>query len=323
MIKISNNVNTKFRPEGVYPALPTPIADDNSINYEAAEKHIRYLEKEGVHGLVPAGCTGHAASLGDEGGDDLFEEHVEFVRRISEMTDLPIIAGSGMNTTQQAIDLARAVENNADIDAHLSISPYQNCPPQDMIVEHYRQIAESVDKPIIAYNVPGRTGRNIKAETTKQLSEIDGLIGIKEASLDHHQIYRIGKMLQISEDNFELGSGDDAANHFVFEQGGSFAISVSANVHPSGVVDVWRKGYKEGNHLEAYQRNQELMPIHEAMFQEGEKNPISVQYALNCMGFNFGTPRGPLSRKPQQNEQYQNREEIKKVLRQFDLLEKG
>jgi len=312
-----------FSPEGIFPALPTPINEDGSINLEAAENHIEYLEENGVHGIVPAGCTGHAATLGDQGSENLeYDEHVKFVSKVAEMTELPVIAGDGMNSTQQTLELATRIEENADIDAHLMISPYQNCPPQDLIIEHYRELAEELEKPIIAYNVPGRTGRNIEAETAVELARIDGIIGIKEASLDFKQIHEIGRRLEEQGlyDDFSLGSGDDAANHFVFEQGGSFGISVSANVDPERVVEVWELGYKKGDIQAAFERNRELRPLHDAMFQEGEKNPISVQYAVNLLGFDFGTPRMPLDRKPREDDQYQNRSEIRNVLENQELI---
>jgi 4-hydroxy-tetrahydrodipicolinate synthase len=310
-----------FTPEGVFPALPTPMNENGSINFEAAENHIDYLEENGVHGVVPAGCTGHAATLGDRGEDLEYDEHVEFVRRIAEMTDLPVIAGDGMNSTAQTLELARRIEEEADIDAHLMISPYQNCPPQDLIIEHYRTLAQELEKPIIAYNVPGRTGRNIEAETAVELARIDGIVGIKEASLNYRQIHEIGMRLEEEGiEDFYLGSGDDAANHFVFQQGGSFGISVSANVHPEGVVDVWRKGYQEKDFQASFELNRELRPLHDAMFQEGEKNPISVQYAVNLLGFDFGTPRAPLNRRPREDEEYSNRSEIRNVLEDQGLI---
>lgn len=311
-----------FAPEGVFPALPTPINDDGSINYEAAREHIEHLEDGGVHGIVPAGCTGHAATLGDQGSENLeYDEHVEFVSRLSEMTDLPVIAGDGMNSTQQTLELALRIEEEAVIDAHLMISPYQNCPPQDLIIEHYRTLAEELEEPIIAYNVPGRTGRNIDAETTVELARIDGVIGIKEASLDYEQIHEIGMRLREEGiEDFFLGSGDDAANHFVFQQGGSFAISVSANVHPEASAEIWRQAYEEDNYQRAFELNRELRPLHDAMFQEGEKNPISVQYAVNLLGFDFGTPRAPLDREPREDEEYQNKTEIRNVLESQGLI---
>jgi 4-hydroxy-tetrahydrodipicolinate synthase len=313
---------TDFTPEGVFPALPTPIDEDGEINYEAAENHIEYLEENGVHGIVPAGCTGHAATLGDQGGENLeYDEHVEFVSRLAEMTDLPVIAGDGMNSTQQTLELASRIEEEADIDAHLMISPYQNCPPQDLIIEHYRTLADELEKPIIAYNVPGRTGRNIDAETTLELARIDGIIGIKEASLDYEQIHEIGMRLEEEDiEDFFLGSGDDAANHYVFQQGGSFAISVSANVHPEASVEVWKQGYNNDDYQRAFELNRELRPLHDAMFQEGEKNPISVQYAVNLLGFDYGTPRAPLNRRPREDEEYENRTEIRNVLESQGLI---
>ena len=311
-----------FEPEGVFPAIPTPMNEDNSINYEAAENHIEYLENAGVHGIVPAGCTGHAATLGDRGKDNIdYQEHVEYVKRISEMTDLPVIAGDGINSTEQTLQLASKVEEEADIAAHLIISPYQNCPPQDLIVEHYRELARELEKPIIAYNVPGRTGRNVEADTVLELARIDGVIGIKEASLDYRQIHEIGMRLRNEGlDDFYLGSGDDAANHYVYQQGGSFAISVSANIAPRKSVEVWEEGVENNDIESAYGLNRELLDLHNAMFQEGEKNPISVQYAVNQLGFDYGTPRKPLNRMPRQDDEYQNREEIETVLKSLNLV---
>lgn len=311
-----------FRPVGVFPALPTPITDDGTINYETSENHIQYVEDGGVDGLVPAGCTGHAASLGDM-GDSLYDEHVEYVSRVADIADLPVIAGDGLNSTAQTIELASRIEDEADIDAHLMISPYQNGPPQDMITEHYRQIAGAVDEPIIAYNVPGRTGRNIEADTALDIGEIDGVVGLKEASLDYQQIHEIGMGIQVRGlDDFYLGSGDDSANHYVFQQGGDFVISVSANVYPDAVREVWELG-QEGDHVAAYERNQELAPLHDAMFQTGEKNPMSVHYALNRMGFDFGTPRMPLDRHPREDGEFQNRSEVEEVLDHFGLIDEA
>lgn len=313
--------SNEFRPEGVYPALPTPINQDASINYEAAENHIEYLEEGGVHGVVPAGCTGHSASLGDKTGEGLYDEHVEFVSRISEMTDLDVVAGDGMNTTEQTIELAEKVEEEADIDAHLMITPYQNCPPQDLVVRHYEEVARQLDEPIVAYNVPGRTGRNIEPETVEDIAEIEGIIGLKEASNDPEQIKGIGERLEKSENHeFYLGSGDDERNPLIYESGGTFAITVSGNVAPSSTVEVWEEGVENENYEKSKKLNQDLMDLHDAMFQDGEKNPISVQYALNRLGFEFGTPRMPLDRKPREDEEYSNRTEIENVLEELEIL---
>lgn len=320
---------TEFEPRGVYPALPTPIAEDGSINYEASENHIEYLAENGVDGVVPAGCTGHAATLGDQ-GEDLYGEHVEYVSRVAEMArehGLDVIAGDGLNSTQQTIDLATEVEEAADIDAHLMISPYQNCPPQDLIVSHYEDIAEEVDAPIVAYNVPGRTGRNIEADTVMDLAETPGVTAIKEASNDPQQIAEIGERLdEEGHEDFYLLSGDDPRNDLVYRVGGSGTISVSGNVAPAETVEVWEEGVENENYDVAEELNQELMPLHDAMFQEGEKNPISVQYALNELGFEFGTPRAPLDREPLEGEEvhgteYHNQSEIDEVLEDLGLVE--
>lgn len=317
---------TGFEPEGVYPAVPTAINEDGSINFEAQQNHIDYLEEGGVHGIVPAGCTGHAATLGDQSDKEFYSEHVRYVSEVTDMTDLEVIAGDGMNSTQQTIDLATAIEDEADIDAHLMITPYQNCPPQDRIVDHYRQVTDEVEEDIIAYNVPGRTGRNIEPRTLEYIADIPGVVGIKEASNNPDQIRDMGDRV-FSHEEFYLGSGDDGRNDLVFGEGGSFAISVSANVHPEGVVEIWEEAYQNGNIQAAEQLNRELQPLHEAMFQHGEKNPMSVQYGVNELGFDFGTPRDPLAREPLEGyeethgEVFTNQTEIEHVLDHFNLAE--
>lgn len=315
---------TQFEPRGVYSAIPTAIDEDGSINFEAQQNHIEYVEQGGVQGIVPAGCTGHAATLGDQSDDEFFNEHARFVSEVADMTDLEVIAGDGMNSTQQTIDLATAVEDEADIDAHLVITPYQNCPPQDRIVDHYRQIAEAVDEDIVAYNVPGRTGRNVEPRTLEYIADIPGVVGLKEASNDPEQITDMGERV-FGHEEFYLGSGDDARNDQVFDEGGSFAISVSANVHPEGVVEVWEEGYENNNTERARELNRELEPLHSAMFQYGEKNPMSVQHALNELGYDFGTPRDPLGRDPLEGydethgEIFTNQSEIEHVLDHYGL----
>ncbi|MDY6777610.1 MAG: 4-hydroxy-tetrahydrodipicolinate synthase [Candidatus Nanohaloarchaea archaeon] len=294
-----------FELRGVYPALPTPV-QDGEINYEALANHIDYLEDGGVHGIVPAGCTGHAASLEED-------ERVELIRRAAAMTDLPVIAGTGQNSTRQTLQLARRVEETADVVAHLMISPYQNKPEQEGIVRHYEQLTEKLEKPIIAYNVPSRTGRNIEASTALELAAIPGVMGIKEASLDYEQIREIGRRVQLQDHDFVLGSGDDAANDYVFEQGGAFAISVTANVAPDLVVEVWEEAVEQGNHQRAYERNLELRDLHDAMFLE--TNPIPVMEALNQLGFDAGTPREPLDQRPSP----ENRQQISDVLERYGL----
>ena len=312
-----------FEPEGVYPALPTAMDENNEINYDTMEQHLEYLAENGVQGVVPAGCTGHAATL-------THDEHVEYVSRVAEMAQnlgLDVIAGSGTNSTYETIDLAQNIEDEADIDAHLQISPYQNKPAQRGNIQHYEQTAEALDEPIIAYNVPSRTGRNIVPDTQEIISEIPGIIGMKEASNMPDQIRELGERFQ-DRDDFYLLSGDDPNNDLVYEVGGSGAISVTGNVAPGRSVEVWEQGFQNQSHDQAGELNQELSPLHNAMFQEGEVNPVGVHYALNQMGFNFGTPRPPNDYTPLEGEVdletgeiRHNQTEIEEALDEFGLLE--
>jgi len=332
--------NDRFEPEGVYPALPTPRNEDGSINYQAARNHIEYLADNGVDGIVPAGCTGHAAYLSGQRSENSVSEHAEYVARVSEIArdidpQLDVIAGDGMNVPEQAIELANEIEDEADIDAHLMISPYQVGTPQEDIVEqHYQPIAEAVNEDIIAYNVPGRTGVNILPETVLDLAEIPGIVGIKEASNDEEQIQELGRMLrEEGYDDFHLGSGDDFNNPLVYDEDGTFTISVTGNILPEQTVQVWEHGVNgdEADQVRAETLNDLLMPAHNAMFQSGEKNPQSVQYALNQMGFDYGTPGGSIDRKPREDEVIRtedgekrvfNQTEIDTVLDHFNLREK-
>ncbi len=311
-----------FEPEGVFPALPTPM-DENEINYDALEQHLEYLAENGVQGVVPAGCTGHAATL-------RMDEHVEYVSRASEMAQdlgLDVIAGSGTNSTFETQDLAQRIEEEADIDAHLMISPYQVKPAQRGNEQHYEMVAEEVEQPIIAYNVPSRTGRNLIPDTQEEISRIPGVIGMKEASNMPDQIRELGERFE-DRDDFYLLSGDDPNNDLVYSVGGSGAISVTGNVAPSESVEVWQTGFQDQDHEAAEGLNEELYPLHDAMFRDGEVNPVGVHYALNQMGFEFGTPRPPNSYEPLEGEEdpetgevMHNRTAIEEALDEFGLLE--
>ena len=312
-----------FEPEGVFPALPTPMDDEDQINYNASREHLKYLADNGVQGVVPAGCTGHAATLPQK-------EHVEYVSRVADMArelGLDVIAGSGTNSTYETIDLAQSIEEEADIDAHLQISPYQNKPAQRGNIQHYQHTSEALDEPIIAYNVPSRTGRNLIPETQERISEIPGVIGMKEASNMPSQIRELGNRFS-ERDDFYLLSGDDPNNNLVYEVGGSGAISVTGNIAPEESLKVWEGGFQNQNYDQAEQLNQELAPLHNAMFQNGEVNPLGVHYALNQMGLNFGTPRPPNDYTPLEGEEdletgeiRHNQTEIERALDEFGLLE--
>ena len=312
-----------FEPEGVYPALPTPMDAEDDIDYEASRRHLEYLAENGVQGVVPAGCTGHAATLPHD-------EHVEYVSRVSEMAQdlgLDVVAGSGTNSTYETIDLAQSIEEEADIDAHLQISPYQNKPAQRGNIQHYELVADEVQEPIIAYNVPSRTGRNLIPDTQEQISHIPGVIGVKEASNMPDQIRELGERFS-DRDDFYLLSGDDPNNDLVYSVGGSGAISVTGNVAPTESVEVWETGFQQQDHDAAEDLNEDLSPLHDAMFQDGEVNPVGVHYALNQMGFEFGTPRPPNSYEPLEDEVdpetgevMHNQSEIEDALDEFGLLE--
>lgn len=311
-----------FEPEGVFPALPTAMDENHEINYDAMQNHLEYLADNGVQGVVPGGCTGHTATLP-------YDEHVEYVSRVADMAQdlgLDVIAGSGTNATQETINLAQRIEDEADIDAHLQISPYQNKPAQRGNIQHYERVSQELDQPIIAYNVPSRTGRNLIPATQERISQIPGVIGMKEASNMPDQIRELGEQFE-DRDDFYLLSGDDPNNDLVYGVGGSGAISVTGNVAPGRSVDVWETGFQNQNVDAAEEMNEDLAPLHDAMFQDGEVNPVGVHYALNQMGFDFGTPRAPNDYTPlegevdlETGEVMHNQTEIEEALDEFGLL---
>lgn len=314
MIRISQNAG--FRPSGVYAAIVTPLDENGDIDHDALETYIEHLEDGGVDGLVAVGCTGHAPSLSDE-------ERIEFVQAIEAMTDLDVIAGIGKPATWKTVELAERFEERTDVDAYLVISPATNKPEPHGMVNHYRTVAEAVDTPVIAYNVPSRTGRNMTAQTVvpmedEQLDEgiadIPGVVGIKEASGDREQIAEIGRRLdERGLDEFYLGSGNDGQNVYIYEQGGRFAISVTANVHPQALVQEHREAMDDNREV-ARNHNERLQPLTDAMFVE--TNPRPVHYALERLGIEVGRPRRPLREELLSD----SREQVDRALDRLDLV---
>lgn len=274
---------------GCFPALVTPMKEDGNrlnheINFDAMKKLMDYVMKGGVTGLVPSGCTGHAATLTPE-------EQVKLIAFVRENAaeKIPVIAGDGSNCTREAIDLAKRIED-IGIKLHLQISPYQNKPTQQGLFEHYAAIAEAIGGEIIIYNVPGRTGRNIEPETTIRLAkEFPNIIGIKEASGNLEQIKKI---IDGTRDlPFSVISGDDALTLEIVKAGGTGCISVVANVAPkktSQYINLALNGRIE----EAAKIDAELKELFRVLFIE--TNPCPAHYALRKIGIPVGVPRLPL-----------------------------
>jgi 4-hydroxy-tetrahydrodipicolinate synthase len=268
---------------GVYPAMCTPFADDGSIDFDRLRDHARRLERAGVDGVVPVGSTGESATLSHD-------EHIEVVEAVVDaVEDVPVIAGSGSNNTQEALSLSRR-SADAGADALLLISPYYNKPEQRGLIDHFETVADAVDLPQIVYNVPSRTGRNIEPETAASLAEHENVQGYKAASGDVGQISEIVERTR--EETFDVLSGDDGLTLPIISAGGTGCISVAANIEPARVGTMIGAAL-DGHYAEARQRHHELGPLFRAMFWE--TNPIPVKAAMEIRGYSEGNVRSPLT----------------------------
>ena len=268
---------------GVFPAMTTPFADDGCIDHEQLAADARRLEAAGVDGVVPVGSTGESATL-------THDEHIEVVETVVEAREsVPVIAGSGSNSTHEAVSLSRR-SAEAGADALLLISPYYNKPEPSGMEAHYRRVADEVDIPQVLYNVPSRTGRNIAVETTVNLASHENVVGYKAASGDLGRISEVAE--RTADEDFSVMSGDDALTLPVISVGGTGVISVGANVEPERYSElVWSA--LEGDYDRAREVHRELSPLFRALF--AETNPIPVNAAMEIRGYGPGNVRSPLS----------------------------
>ncbi|RDZ65145.1 4-hydroxy-tetrahydrodipicolinate synthase [Haloferax sp. Atlit-12N] len=282
---------------GVYPAMTTPFHEDGSIDFEQFQADVRRLEEAGVDGIVPVGSTGESATL-------THDEHVEVVEAAVEaVEDVPVIAGSGSNSTREALELSRR-SADAGADALLLISPYYNKPEQSGLVEHYRTIADEIDLPQIVYNVPGRTGSNILPETAATLAEHPNITAYKAASGDLGQISEVVERTR--DEQFAVLSGDDALTLPVLSVGGVGAISVTANVEPARVGAMVHSAL-QGDYERARDIHHDLAPLNRHLFSE--TNPIPVKEAMEIRGYGPARLRPPLTRLTEENT-----EELRRLL---------
>ena len=264
-------------------ALVTPFDADNQVDYSALARLIDFHVREGSDGLVIAGTTGEAATLSRD-------EHVELIERAVELVDgrLPVIAGTGSNSTAQTADLSLAVDASG-IDGFLLVVPYYNKPMQEGMYQHFTTIADAVSKPVVLYNVPGRTVADMLPETVARLAEHDNIVGIKEATGD------VDRMLAIKElvdDEFRLLSGDDFTVLPFIANGGHGVITVSGNVVPAAMHKLC--ALASAGEIEAAQAlDDSLQPLNSALFIES--NPIPVKWALGQMGLISPGMRLPMS----------------------------
>ncbi|VAX01515.1 4-hydroxy-tetrahydrodipicolinate synthase [hydrothermal vent metagenome] len=264
-------------------ALVTPMTDDGAIDEKALESLIEFHIENGTDAIVAVGTTGESATLDEE-------EHCYVIRRTVKTVNgrIPVIAGTGSNSTQEAIDLTRCAKE-AGADACLLVTPYYNKPTQHGLYLHHKAIAQAVDIPQILYNVPGRTAVDMIPETVIRLAEIENIIGIKEAT---GEIQRCRDILAALPDNFDIYSGDDATAMELMLAGAHGVISVTTNVAPKAMRDMCEAALA-GEKAKASAINESLMALHTDLFVEA--NPIPVKWALFDMGHIGNGIRLPLT----------------------------
>ncbi|MCW9057352.1 MAG: 4-hydroxy-tetrahydrodipicolinate synthase [Gammaproteobacteria bacterium] len=253
-------------------ALVTPMAEDGAVDEDSLAALIDFHAEQGTDAIVAVGTTGESATLDEE-------EHCHVMRRIVEMTAgrMPVIAGTGANSTREAIDLTRcAMQGGAD--ACLLVTPYYNKPTQEGLYQHFKAIAEAVPMPQILYNVPGRTAVDMLPETVERLSVISNIVGIKEAS---GNLDRAREILERCGERLDLYTGDDETAMECILLGAKGDISVTANVAPKAMHEMCAAALA-GDRARASAINDKLMPLHRDLFVES--NPIPVKWALHEMG---------------------------------------
>ena len=253
-------------------ALITPMFDDGAVDYESLNNLIDFHIDAGTSSIVSVGTTGESATVG-------VKEHLKIIKHTIEYAArrIPIIAGTGANSTSEAIELTQEAKN-LGADACLLVTPYYNKPTQEGLFQHFKLIAESVDIDQILYNVPGRTAVNMSIETTARLSKISNIIGIKDATGD---LAVIKGLVKSCPKDFLLLTGDDATAVDFLLLGGHGGISVTANVTPKELQKVYMTAIA-GNADLAKKANKELINLHQNLFVES--NPIPVKWALYKMG---------------------------------------
>jgi len=256
---------------GALSAIVTPFRD-GEVDERALRDHIEWQIQSGVDGIVPCGSTGESATLTHAEHDRVIKITIEQTRR-----RVPVVAGTGSNSTAEAISLtASAREMGAD--GALLISPYYNRPTQDGIFRHYQAIAKATDLPLIVYNIPGRTGSNIAPETFARLCEVRNIVGIKEASGSMDQISDIRRLCG---DRLTILSGDDSLVVPIMALGGKGVIATISNVMPREIHDLAAAGLA-GDFARAREIHFRMLPLMRAIFVE--TNPIPVKQAVAFMG---------------------------------------
>ncbi len=284
-------------------AIVTPFIN-GEVDYDKLGELIEFQIENGTHGIVPVGTTGESPTLSHE-------EHREVIKFTIEQVNkrIPVIAGTGSNSTREAINLTRFAKG-AGADAALVVSPYYNKPTQDGLFNHFKTIADEVDIDIVLYNVPGRTVVNINPETIAKLTgECANIVGVKDAT---GSLENVSKIIHLCGEGFIVLSGDDAVNFPILTVGGNGFISVTANIVPKDVADLYNL-FAENNIEGAKNLHYKLLPLNELLFVES--NPIPVKAALNLMGKINSEIKPPLYEMSASN-----KDRLKKAMKEYGLI---
>ena len=258
--------------QGSFVAIVTPMHEDGSLDIPSLHQLIDFHINAGTDGIVIVGTTGESPTVD-------YNEHRELIKTTVDYVAgrIPVIAGTGANSTREAIELTQAAKD-LGADACLLVAPYYNKPTQEGLYQHYKAVAEAVDIPQILYNVPGRTGVDLTNDTTLRLAEIKNIVGIKDAT---GSIERGTDLIIRAPKDFAIYSGDDATGMALMLIGGKGVISVTANVAPKLMHEMCVAAMS-GNVVEACAINAKLFALHQKLFVEA--NPIPVKWVLNQMG---------------------------------------
>lgn len=291
--------------KGIYTALVTPFKNGN-LDEKAFKNLIEFQLKGGINGIVPCGTTGEAPTLSYDEHEKVIELAVKYVNG-----KVPIIAGTGSNSTQEAIELTEGAKK-LGANFCLLTTPYYNKPTQEGLYRHFEAIAEAVNIPLILYNIPGRTGINMTPETIFKLSKIKNIVGVKEAA---GSLTQVSDIYRLTKGKFTILSGDDNLFLPMMSVGAVGVISVVSNIMPKEMQSLYRAFLIEKNIKKAMTIHTRLMPLFQGMFVE--TNPIPIKEAMAYMGMvskEFRLPLCPLSET--------NSIFIKGLLAEYGLLKK-
>ena len=288
--------------KGCGTAISTPFTE-NGVNFEEFGKLIEDQILNGVDAIIVCGTTGESATMTETER----KETIKYaINKINKRTK--VIIGTGSNNTKAAVEMSRFAEETG-ADAVLVVTPYYNKTTQQGLIAHYTEIAKSIKIPIMMYNVPSRTGVNILPETCKELSKLENIVAIKEAS---GNISQVAKIATLCGDNLDIYSGNDDQIIPILSLGGKGVISVLSNIMPKYTHEMTQK-YFDGKQEEATKMQLDVIDLIDELFRE--VNPIPVKYALNLMGYNYGKPRLPLIELSDVN-----KEKLKTVMKKHKLI---